>query len=96
MANACSDACLRSSTCFNDEWDVILDEVVATEANETAAMTYINARPGEVFAYAKFDSGGDISATSAFDYTLRLNSTNVKNKDEKVAKFMDEDSKGIR
>ena len=91
MANACSDACLRSSTCFNDEWDVILDEVVATEANETAAMTYINARPGEVFAYAKFDSGGDISATSAFDYTLRLNSTNVKNKDEKVAEFMDED-----
>jgi len=94
LATACSDSCLRNTTCFDEKWDVILDEVTATSANETDAMTYIDQHQGEVLAYARFDSGGDFSSTNAFDYTLRVNTTNFAKSDSKVGAYMKDDFTG--
>jgi ABC-type multidrug transport system ATPase subunit len=94
MPAACSDACLQDSSCVASTWDAILDEVVVTKADEAAAMAYVASRPGEVFAYARFDSGGNVASTRAFAYTLRLNSTNVANEDKAVATFMEDDFTG--
>jgi len=92
--HACSNACLTNSTCFDEEWDAILDEVVVTKKDSEAALAYINAHPGEVLAYADFTSGSGVSNTTEFAYTLRLNSTNVYGDEKKVGKFMSEDFSG--
>ena len=94
LSTACADECLRDQTsggCFETTWDTILDEVVVTKADETEALKYIDDYPGEVLAYAKFDSGGDFSSTSAFKYTLRLNSSNFARKEEYLSEYMSED-----
>lgn len=94
MATACSEATLQNAGSFDSEWDAILDEVVVTKADETAALAYIADNPGEVLAYAQFTSGGSISSTTEFKYTLRMNSTNVNRKEKRVGTFMEEDFSG--
>jgi len=94
LTAACSNACLRDQTvggCFETTWDAILDEVVVTKTDETEALEYINDNAGEILAYARFDSGGDFSSTTAFDYTLRMNTTNFAYDDTQTSEYMSED-----
>lgn len=72
-------------------WDVILDEVVVIKVDEVVAMAYVVSRFGEVFAYARFDLGGNVVSMCVFVYMLCLNLMNVVNEDKVVVVFMEDD-----
>ena len=90
LAYACSTTNLTNATTFDANWDTILDEVVVTVADEAAALEYINEHPGEVLAYVGLSSG-DVSQTTNFEYTLRVNSTNMNDKEKRLSEYMEDD-----